>query len=108
MSKKYDNNPLLRVANSSIHGRGLFARENIPAEAFIGNYAGKPTQINGMHVLWTWDEDSDQWVGVDGDNEMRFLNHSNKPNAEFYDTDLYALRDIVVGEEITFDYQWDD
>lgn len=108
MSKAFDNNPLVRVANSAIHGRGLFALKDIPAETFIGNYAGKITQKNGMHVLWTWEEGSDQWVGVDGDNEMRFLNHSNQPNTEFYDTDLYAIRDILAGEEITFDYQWDE
>ncbi|MCF6263713.1 MAG: SET domain-containing protein [Xanthomonadales bacterium] len=108
MSKPFNKNPLVRVANSPIHGRGLFAREDIPAEVFIGTYAGKKTMDNGMHVLWAWDEADEEWVGVDGDNEMRFLNHSSKPNAEFYDTDLYALGNIAVGEEITFDYQWDD
>ncbi len=59
-------------------------------------------------MLWVWDEENEKWVGVDGDNEMRFLNHSGQPNAEFYDTDLYALRNIAAGEEITFDYQWED
>lgn len=108
MSNKYTQNPLARVAESPIHGRGLFARCDIPTGELIGTYAGKRTLENGMHVLWAWDENDEKWVGVDGDNEMRFLNHSGQPNAEFYDTDLYSLKDIPTGEEITFDYQWDE
>lgn len=108
MSKKYNQNSLVRVTESPIHGRGLFARCDIAVESFIGTYAGKKTSNNGMHVLWIWDEKDEKWVGVDGDNEMRFLNHSGQPNAEFYETDLYALRDIAAGEEITFDYQWEE
>jgi len=108
MSKKYNQNPLACVTESPIHGRGLFARCEIASESLIGTYAGKKTSNNGMHVLWVWDEKDEKWIGVDGDNEMRFLNHSGQPNAEFYDTDLYALRDIAADEEITFDYQWDE
>jgi len=108
MKKSYNNNPLAQVSRSSIHGRGLFARVDIQTDELIGEYAGKATQTNGMHVLWIWNEQTDQWEGVNGDNEMRFLNHSNQPNAEFYGTELYALRKIAAGEEITFDYQWDE
>ena len=108
MNKKYDTNPLAVVSESPIHGRGLFARTDIEIDALIGEYLGKPSQANGMHVLWIWNEQSDNWEGVDGDNELRFLNHSNKPNAEFYGTELYALRNISAGEELTFDYQWND
>jgi len=108
MSKKYDTNPRVEVATSAIHGRGLFARKAIANESFIGTYAGKRTQKNGMHVLWIWNEENDRWEGVEGDNEMRFLNHSGHPNAEFFETDLYAIADIKVGDEITFDYQWDE
>ncbi len=108
MKTNYNTNPLAVVNESPIHGRGLFARTDIPADTLIGEYAGKPTQANDMHVLWVWNEQADRWEGVNGDNEMRFPNHSSKPNAEFYETELYALRDIPEGEEITFDYQWDE
>ena len=108
MNKKYQQNPNVYVAGSSIHGRGLFAKQQIQAEKFIGTYAGNKTSTNDMHVLWIWDESAEKWVGIDGDNEMRFLNHSSQPNAEFYETDLYALRAISEDEEVTFDYQWDE
>ena len=104
----YDQNPRVVVKDSPIHGRGVFARQDIPAFSYIGRYEGQMTDEDGMHVLWLYDEDRDDWVGVDGENEMRFLNHSEDPNAEWSDLDLYATRWISAGEEITFDYGWDD
>lgn len=108
--RKYDTNPLAYVADSAIHGRGLFARRRIRKDDYIGTYEGPATRTDGMHVLWLYDEDSGQWEGIDGRNEMRFLNHSSDPNAEWWNDELYALRDITPGEEITFDYgeDWAD
>ncbi|MDX1625436.1 MAG: SET domain-containing protein [Wenzhouxiangellaceae bacterium] len=102
--KRYDDNPRAYVAESPIHGRGLFARERIPADEYIGTYEGPATQDDGMHVLWLWNEDAGRWEGIDGRNEMRFLNHSSEPNADWWENDLYALRDIEPDEEITFHY----
>jgi hypothetical protein len=45
-------------------------------------------------------------VGRIGRNRLRFLNHAKDPNAEFDGFDLYALRAIAVGEELTIDYGW--
>lgn len=104
----YDQNPRVVVENSPIHGRGVFAQKDLPAFSFIGRYEGPMTDEDGMHVLWLYDEQQDEWVGIDGQNEMRFLNHSDDPNAEWSDLDLYATRWISAGEEITFDYGWDD
>lgn len=106
--KKYDDNPRAYVADSPIHGRGLFARRRIETDEYIGTYEGSATDRNGMHVLWLWNEDHERWEGIDGNNEMRFLNHSAEPNAEWWDDDLYALRTIEADEEITFDYGWDE
>ena len=107
-NKDYNQNPRVLVKDSPIHGRGVFARQDIPAFSFIGRYEGQMTDKDGMHVLWLYDEQRDDWVGVDGENEMRFLNHSEDPNAEWSDLDLYATRWISAGEEITFDYGWGD
>ena len=56
-----------------------------------------------MHVLWVEDT-PENWVGYDGTNDLRFLNHSKTPNAELDGQDLYALQDIDTDEEITIDY----
>lgn len=102
----YDSNKLCFVADSPVHGRGLFARDDIPKGTWIGHYDGPETQHNGMHVLWVeadagHDED---WIGYDGVNELRFLNHASSPNGEMDGLNLYARRAIRAGEEITIDY----
>mgnify|MGYP001549967616 CR=1 FL=1 len=94
------------MADSPVHGRGLFARCDIPEGTWIGHYDGPQTKKNGMHVLWVEADvgSDDEWVGYDGTNELRFLNHAKNPNGEMDGLDLYAARDIRSGEEITIDY----
>ena len=101
---EYDKNGLCYVAESVVHGRGLFARTNIGAGTWIGHYDSVETSRNGMHVLWVEGEEPDEWLGFDGINELRFLNHDGQPNAEMNELDLYAKRDIKKDEEITFHY----
>ncbi len=104
----YDTNNLCFVADSPVHDRGLFARHDIPAETWIGHYEGPQTPENGMHVLWVEADvarsGEEEWIGYDGNNELRFLNHAKHPNGEMDGLDLYAVRDISAGEEITIDY----
>ena len=102
----YDNNHLCFVADSPVHGRGLFAHREIPEGTWIGHYDGPETQQNGMHVLWLEAEAGrdDEWIGYDGNNELRFLNHARPPNGEMDGLDLYARQTIKAGEEITIDY----
>lgn len=94
---------LLYVTDSPIHGKGLFARRHIEAGSFIGTYQGRETTENGMHVLWVEVEDG-EWVGRDGENILRYLNHNQQPCAEFDGFDLFAVCDIVPDQEITIDY----
>jgi SET domain-containing protein len=106
----YDSNELCFVADSPLHGRGLFARCNIPAETWVGHYDGPQTTENGIHVLWVETGGSDSkdeenaWTGYDGINELRFLNHARTPNAEMDGLNVYTLDDIAAGEEITINY----
>lgn len=105
--KDYTENPLCCVAESVIHGRGLFARQDIPEGTWIGHYDGPETQENGTHVLWVETGENDEeenWTGYDGVNELRFMNHDKNPNGEMDGLNLYAARDIKTGEEITINY----
>ncbi len=94
---------LFYVMESDIHGKGLFARQPIPQESYLGTYDGQTTRENGMHVLWV-QESNGEWIGRDGENLLRYINHTTTPNAEFDGFDLYAIRDIEPDEEITIDY----
>lgn len=90
---------------SKIHGTGLFARESVKKGEYMGEYDGPEVKENGSHVLWI-EEDCDEelWIGRDGKNLLRYLNHSTKPLAEFIGFELFALRNIKANEEITIDY----
>jgi SET domain-containing protein len=98
--------PRLVVAKSPIHGQGLFAGCDISLGTYLGCYEGRETSSDGMHVLWV-EQDDESWLGYDGSNELRYLNHSATPNCELDGQELYAARDIRAGEELTIDYgEW--
>ncbi|NOQ88067.1 MAG: SET domain-containing protein-lysine N-methyltransferase [Gammaproteobacteria bacterium] len=88
---------------SGIHGDGLFARNKIKIGDYMGEYDGPVVSDNGSHVLWIEKYD-DVWVGRDGKNLLRYLNHSTEPHAEFIGFELYAVRDISSDEEVTINY----
>ena len=102
------SNKLVFVARSPIHGRGLFAAGQLATGQMIGVYDGPEVTEDGVYVLWIEDDTGESWTGHDGQNEMRFMNHANTPNAEMDGLDCYALQNIVAGAEITIDYGWDE
>jgi SET domain-containing protein len=95
---------LTYVALSSIHGKGLFARDHIEPGTYLGTYQGPIAKRNGSHVLWVYD-DEDGVVGRRGMNKLRYINHSDRPNAEFDGFDLYATATIPSNGEITINYE---
>ena len=92
------------VAASPIHGLGLFAEKKISADSVIGWLRGKPSSKDGPHVLWI-----SAGEAIEVECELRYINHSDHPNACYYDDlSVVALRDISPGEEITHDYASSD
>jgi len=110
--------PLLQFSNSAIHGTGGFARVNIPAGTRLIEYVGrkidKQESLRECELenpyIFTINDDYDLDGNVDW-NPARLLNHSCSPNAEAEQDEeriwIVALRDIVAGEEITFNYNYD-
>lgn len=87
------------VKQSEIHGRGLFASEDIKMGETIGTIKYNPTKEDGPYVLWV----DDQGILVECD--LKYINHSAKPNACYCeDLDVVALKRIRKGEEITHNY----
>ena len=99
----------IEVGVSPIHGKGVFARRRLRVGGYIASFEGRPTRRDGMYVLWVVDDD-DREVGVEGRNDLRFLNHSSRPNAEFLGLELHAIRNIQSGAEVTIHYgdAWQD
>ena len=59
---------------------------------------------DGAHVLWL-----DETRGVEVTCDLKYINHSDRPNACYYDDlSVVALRDIEPDEEITHDYHCAD
>jgi hypothetical protein len=92
------------VAESPIHGRGLFAARTIRNDEVIGWVRGVPATEDGPYVLWLSETEA-----IEVHCDLRFINHSDHPNARYYDDgSVVALRDILAGEEITHDYDGDE
>jgi hypothetical protein len=94
----------LYAARSPIHGQGCFARVRFAAGDYIGTFEGVEVDEDGPHVLWLYAVETGVLIGRRGNNLLRWLNHSDRPNAEFDGFDLYARRTIAVDEEISIDY----
>jgi SET domain-containing protein len=116
---KQQNRDFIRVGRSRIAGKGVFAKRKIPKGTRIIEYLGdrvplksylteimegKPASVYVFHLT-----DSIVIDGARNGNEARFINHSCEPNCVAYKFSeqlyIYAMRDIVRGEELSFDYQ---
>jgi len=94
----------IEVRSSPIHGRGVFARKRIRKGERIGQYLARRTSRDGRYVLWVEHEETKEIKGYEGFGRLRFLNHRTNPNSQFDGLELYALKHIPPGEEITFHY----
>lgn len=98
------------VADSGIHGKGLFAAQPIKEGDLLGVLACKKTKKDGPHVLWVEKAD-DRYDLYKVTCEFKYINHSAKPNVAYYeDLTVVALRDIKPHEELTHYYgdEWEE
>jgi uncharacterized protein len=92
----------LRVQESSLHGKGVFANRDIKEGTLMGVFRGRVLQNpqDYTHIL-TIEDDQNLLVR----NRLKYLNHNKEPNAEIDgELGVYALRNISAGEEVTIDY----
>lgn len=109
--------PSVYFQESSIHGRGIFTYEAIPKGSLIEIcpvIVLPPEQIPHLektllyHYYFTWGDQQQAAAILLGFGSL--YNHAVLCNAKYimdYEQqtmDVYALRDIETGEEITFNY----
>lgn len=110
------------VRQSPIHGRGVFARRNIPAGTRIIEYQGKritsaeadrrhpANQDDPFHTFFFVLSSGKVIDGNDQGNDARWINHACDPNCESEEgrggkrVYIKAKRDIARGEELNYDY----
>lgn len=97
--KKKSANKKVFVDKSAIHGKGLFAAVNIPANSVVGLMQSKPTKKEGDYVLWLSASSK-----IEITNEFKYINHSDSPNVALYDEEVVSLRKIKALEELTHNY----
>lgn len=117
---------LVGVYQSFIHGLGLFCRRDIDAGEMVIEYAGtvirsvltdkreKMYDAKGIGCYMFRIDADDVVDATMSGNEARFINHSCEPNcySKVITVDgqkkimIFALRRIVPGEELTYDYKF--
>lgn len=114
--------PLFEIRTSDIAGKGAFALQRIPKNKRLIEYTGERVSHevadarydeeekkgNYHTVLFSVDDKTVIDANVDG-NDARFFNHSCDPNctSEIVKKRVYlrTLREIMPGEELTYDYE---
>tara|TARA_Y100000310_G_C20694125_1_gene824257 strand:- start:3204 stop:3647 length:444 start_codon:yes stop_codon:yes gene_type:complete len=113
------SNEWMIVKSSKVHGKGGFAKKDIPKDTYIIEYVGKKitnkeadkisekecskgiVYLFGLNKRYTLDGDTPT-------NIAKYINHSCNPNAESLNDNgriwITALKDIKKGEEINYDY----
>ena len=122
MPRKPSSAPARRIQTrrSGIHGKGVFALQDIPAGETIIEYTGEVISWDEAQDRHPHDPDNPQhtfFFHIDGDrvidalhggNSSRWINHSCEPNCEADEENgrvyIRALRDIRAGEELNYDY----
>ncbi len=110
----------IKVRHSKVHGNGVFAARKIPAGARIIEYQGKRISEKQAEKRFGQDPDNPHHTfffslesgklidGGDDGNDARWINHSCEPNCEAQEEKgrvyISALRDIMRGEELNYDY----
>src|SRR5690606_24290089 len=110
------------VRASTLHGTGVFAARDIPADTRIFAYAGRRLTSEQVDARWPVNPDDPYHtfyfslscgLVIDGGqrgNDARWINHSCAPNCEARENDagtrvaIHALRDIPAGTELLYDY----
>jgi len=106
----------LEVRKSRIHGRGVFARRDIPAGTRLIEYVGLPISkkksaeltLKQNRYLFTLNGASDLNGKVSW-NPARLINHSCEPNCEANIDDnnhvwIFSIKPIAREQELTFNY----
>jgi uncharacterized protein len=94
----------LKIAQSNIHGKGLFATESIRKGTVIGYCKTRKTKAPSDHTLWL------ERGPVDVTCRLKYINHNSRPNVAYYDDlSVVALKNIRPGDELTHHYgeEWE-
>jgi hypothetical protein len=110
----------IQVRRSGVHGKGVFALQDIPEGETLIEYVGEvisweeaqdrhPHDPNDPNHTFYFHVNEDKVIdALHGGNSSRWINHSCDPNCEADEENerifIKALRNIQAGEELNYDY----
>lgn len=101
--------PRTLIRKSQIHGKGVYAGEDIAKGTYVGRYTSRKVtkRVENEYVLYIYDpdtgEETSRWLGT---GKFKYVNHSTDANLEMEDDtfEFIAVCDIADGEELTWYY----
>jgi uncharacterized protein len=120
-AKKVPTHPRrIQVRRSGIHGKGVYAAQDIAAGDTLIEYVGEIISWeeaqarhphdpqNPNHTFYFHIDETRVIDALYGGNSSRWINHACDPNCEADEQDgrifIKALRDIAAGVELNYDY----
>ena len=110
----------IQVRRSAVHGKGVYAAQDIAAGDTLIEYVGEIISweeaqarhphdpANPNHTFYFHIDENRVIDALNGGNSSRWINHSCDPNCEADEQGgrifIKALRDIAAGEELNYDY----
>ncbi|MDP9194656.1 MAG: SET domain-containing protein [Acidobacteriota bacterium] len=105
----------LEVKPSRIDGKGVFARDMLPARTKVGELSGTVITLKEarrrarkLRRIAIVEFEDDMALDASADRCLRYVNHSCAPNTYLrrigHRVEFYTLRTIERGEELTCDY----
>jgi uncharacterized protein len=115
IEKQAEDPHAFKAGRSRLHGYGLFANADLPARRKLGEMSGHYVKlpearklVESLPVIQLVELGPRLALDCRDGNDFKYLNHSCKPNAylRIYrkSVEIYALREIKKGEELTVDY----
>jgi len=109
----------VQVQYSEIHGNGIFASMDIPADELVMLISGevinteecirREEQDNNVYIFWN----GDNYIDTSTTEKIKYINHDCEPNCYVDDFNehtlaLYSMKEIKSGEELTIDYGYEE
>jgi SET domain-containing protein len=111
-------NHVLEIKESSVHGKGLFAKENlndgqkiieIQGDVINADECVRRENEGNVYIFW---QDDDIYIDTNKSEKIKYINHSCNYNCDVIEDSekliLVATKNISAGEELTIDYGYDE
>lgn len=100
LTKLSSMNESVQIKDTGVYGKSIFARKNFKHNEVVFEISGNKTTVPTIYTI-----PIDYGVYIDDQQWGQYLCHSCEPNCGIHNkTQIVAMQEIDVGDEITIDY----